>query len=420
MRKSLKFALFVCLFLMMSQQCLGSGFAIFTQGASSLGEGISTVAHGKNPEAIFYNPALLNNLDGTQIESCVTFVIPNYDYRSSMSNSTTSTESALYFPATLYVTHKYNDKISAGIGLFTPFGLGTEWAPDWEGRYITTKAEMEIFNVNPVISYRMSPSISFAAGLDLLLVKATLLNKINFSTLALPDGNQEFSGDGKGLGYNLGLYTELSRNLSFGISYRSEIEVDIEADVSFQLPTPALRSAFPETKGITTITFPQQLHAALAYRFIDRLTIEAGVRWEGWSSYDKLEINLENAINGLNTIITPKNWDDTFSFTMGGRYGLNSSLTLLAGYVRGNDPIPDDTFDPVLPDSTTDALTCGFELNLNKIKFGFAYSYQRWQKRYKNNSVGAIYSGGTVPDARANGIYKGDTHFISTSFIYRF
>ena len=259
-----------------------------------------------------------------------------------------------------------------------------------------------------------------AGGLNLLLVEATLQNKINFTTLALTDGDQEFSGDGNGLGFNLGLYTKLSRNISFGVSYRSEIEVDIKGGVSFQLPSPALSAFFPDTNGNTTITFPQQLHVAFAYSGLDRVTFEFGVRWEGWSSYDKLEINLEQPVNGLTTYITPKNWDSTISLAMGGRFELNENINLLAGYVRGSDPIPDGTFDPIVPDSTTDALTCGAEIKFKKYKIGLAYSFQKWKEREKNNSVGAVFSGGAISDARVNGIYEGHSHFISTSFIYMF
>lgn len=416
----LKQCFLIFIFLMISQPCLGSGFGVFTHGAGSLGEGLSTVAHGKNPEIIFYNPALMNELDGTLIEGTFTIIVPNYDYFSSILDSSTSTKSATYFPGALYVTRKYNDKISAGIGVFSPFGLGTEWNQDWEGRFITTKAEMQTLNFNPAVSYQFLPSISIAAGIDFMLVKATLKNQINFSSIGLSEGQQKFDGDGTGLGFNLGLYADMGKGFSFGVSYRSEIETDIDGDVDFQLPSPVLQSLFPNTKGETTITFPQQLHIAVAYRGFYRLTIEAGVRWEGWSSYDTLDIQLEEEVNGSTRSTTPQNWDDTFSILMGGRYNISDRLALLAGYIHGNDPIPGSTFSPVIPDSSSDAWTCGLEIDFNKYRVGLSYSLQTWEKRYKSNEVGSDFSGGTITDARANGSYEGKSHFISTSLIYKF
>ena len=40
--------------------------------------------------------------------------------------------------------------------------------------------------------------------------------------------------------------------------------------------------------------------------------------------------------------------------------------------------------------------------------------------RVKNNDVGAAFSGGAVPDARANGEYESSSHFLALSFTYVF
>ncbi len=111
----------------------------------------------------------------------------------------------MFYPSTFYITHKFNDKVSAGLGVFNPFGLATEWPDNWVGRYITTKAEMTTYNINPVFSLQITPEISVAAGLNFLMLDATLEKKINLS----PDGNQKFKGDGNGVGYNMGFLLNL-------------------------------------------------------------------------------------------------------------------------------------------------------------------------------------------------------------------
>ena len=186
-------------------QLQGAGFAVFTQGAGALREGLATTAHGSSPEVIFYNPAIINRLDGTQIENGVTFITPMHDFHSNRVNTTADTKGEVFFLPTLYLTHKHNEKLSLGVGIFSPFGLSTEWGAGWEGRYITTRSELRTLNFNPVASFQLTPSTSFAAGPDFLLVDATLENKLKFSALGLPDGNQKFSGNGFGVGFNLGL-----------------------------------------------------------------------------------------------------------------------------------------------------------------------------------------------------------------------
>lgn len=397
-----------------------SGFAVFVQGASALGEGLASTAHGNNPQVIFFNPALINRLPGTQFESGVTFVNPHHDFHSDATGQSDKTDSVLFFPATVYVTHQYSDKLSFGFGVFTPFGLGTKWDDDWEGRYIVTEAEMQSLNFNPVASYRLTPSVSLAAGVSALYVDASLENRLNLSTLGFSDGKQKFSGDGIDYGFNLGLYWALSDTRSFGATYRSGIDVHLEGDVKFNLPSASLAPTFPNASAETRIHFPAQLHVAFAYSGIERFVFEAGVRWENWSSYDELRFETGRDINGSNVTTRPTDWHDTLTLTMGGRYALNDNLRLLAGFVRGQDPIPGKTFEPAVTDSPHYALTVGSEYSLGRHQLGVAYAFQKWFDRNKANEIGAQFSGGSVADARANGEYQSHSHFLAISFTYVF
>ncbi|MCK5913034.1 MAG: aromatic hydrocarbon degradation protein, partial [Desulfuromusa sp.] len=45
-----------------------SGFGVFTQGASGLGQANAVVAHPVGPSSLYFNPALLNDIPGRQIE----------------------------------------------------------------------------------------------------------------------------------------------------------------------------------------------------------------------------------------------------------------------------------------------------------------------------------------------------------------
>ena len=110
---------------------VGSGFALFTQGVSALGEGNAVTAHNDRPNAVFFNPALINTLDGTQIEAGTTLVAHTVKFRSNVTGRTEKTDSAAEFPSTLYVTHKFNESLSAGLGFFSPFGLSTKWGASW-------------------------------------------------------------------------------------------------------------------------------------------------------------------------------------------------------------------------------------------------------------------------------------------------
>ena len=401
----------------------GSGFAIYTQGASSLGQGATTIAHTDDPSAIFWNPALINKLEGTQIQLGTTIIFPSRKFESDIPGETFKTEPDVFFPSTLFVTHKFNDKISAGLGVFNPFGLATKWPDDWEGKYLATNSEMTTFNINPVISYQITPHIAFAAGLDLLLLDATFERKINLPFFGIPDdGNQKFEGDGTGVGYNFGILIEPHKNISIGASYRSEIKVDIDGDATFDLPpiTPQLiRDFFPNTPGNTDITLPQQVHVGIYYKGFDPLTFEVALRWEGWSSYDRLKINVNKPVLGTTTPIDEKkDWEDTYSGSIGAKYQLNNSVALLAGYLYQGNPIPDETFEPAIPDANAHLFCVGTSIKQKNFKIDVAYGYQILQDRKKNNDV--IDPISLLPVFSANGTYKSHLHMVGVSLTYTF
>jgi len=76
--------------------------------------------------------------------------------------------------------------------------------------------------------------------------------------------------------------------------------------------------------------------------------------------------------------------------------------------------VPDDTFEPSVPDANTHLFCLGTEMAYNNIKLAVSYAYQLQEERSKNNPVGASV-GGT-----ANGTYHADIHLLGLSASYRF
>src|ERR1039457_2613394 len=100
-----------------SSAAFASGFGIFTQGAEALGRANAVVASGDGPSVLFFNPALMNRLPGTQMEVGTTLIFPQREFRD-RNGTTSSTRDEVFYPSTVYLTHAFNNTLSAGLGVF--------------------------------------------------------------------------------------------------------------------------------------------------------------------------------------------------------------------------------------------------------------------------------------------------------------
>ncbi len=400
----------------------GSGFAIFTHGAAATGLSGSVIAHSNSPSSIFYNPALINGLEGTRIELGTTLLLPTRKFTSDASGSEFKTRSEVFYPSTFFITNKLNEKVSLGMGVFNNFGLATRWNDNWEGKYLATNSELTVFTFNPVVSIRLTELVSFAAGVDYMILDATLEKQLNLNMF--PDANQKFKGDGNGVGYNLGIFYEITDHISVGASYRSRIKAGIKGDLIHRLPAesePFVGHLFPNTHAESKLTFPSQLQFGVAIKGTRKFTVETGLRKEGWSSYKEQQIVLSQPVAGLTSAVTEKNWNDTYSFNAGSDYRVSDGVSLLAGYLYSGNPIPDGTFEPAIPDSNTHVFTIGTEFRYKAISVGLSYGYQLLEGRKKNNSLDDNPLDGVVnPLTSANGKYKTNLHAVGISLSYRF
>lgn len=416
-------SLLACLFFSASDS-YGAGFAVYAQGGSTFSQATATIAHGEDSSVIFYNPALINQFPGTQVQAGTTLIIPIREFKSAFTGQTTKAESQVFFPSTFYITHAVSDSFSVGFGIFNPFGLGTKWPENWEGRYIATKSEMTTFAFNPVVSIKPAPWITVAGGITYLTLDATFERHINFSPFGIPDGTQKLKGNGDGFGCNLGLLVEPSKDIAVGLSYRSKIHVDIDGNVTFGLPAagaPLLGPLFPNTGARTSLDLPAQAYAGIYFKQFHPFTFEIATRWEGWSSFRELSVQLDQPVVGSTSSVTPRAWRDVWAGIVSLKYQLNDTVALLGGYQYEGNAVPNQTFEPAIPDSNSHYFSIGTDIKLKSLGISLGYGYQVFQKRTKNNAIDDNLSDGVVnPAASANGTYKSSLHMVALSLTYKF
>lgn len=395
-----------------------AGFALLFHGAGETAMAGAAVAHVEGPAANFYNPALLADLPGKSLELSGSFIRPSGKFISSTTGRVDSRENKDFFVPAIFGGLQAGDRLTAGVGIFSSFGLGTYWPEEWEGRYLATDSELITIHVNPNLAWKVTDRLTVAGGLDFLHGDATLASRLNLSAFGLADGRQEISGNGTAWGGNLGLLYRFSDHWAAGLSYRSAMDLDIEGDLTITLPPntpPAVAALLPSTPAETVLKLPAQGFFGLAFAPTERLLLEAGGIWQGWSRFKEIRIELAQPVAGQQTIVQEKGWRDSLVYNLGLKYQLLPAIAVSAGYMYMETPVPAATLEPSLIGADVHLLTLGLQKRVDFKRlpgrgiFALSYLHEFIANRGKDNQVGAAT--GTT----ANGLYKQDLHSINLS-----
>jgi len=345
-----------------------AGFAIKEQSGSAQGNSFAGATAGaEDISYMFFNPAGLSLHDGNQIIVVGSYILPGNDTDNATLSAVipwTNGESSenggenAAVPA-LYAMWSATPDLKVGLGINAPFGLKTEYSQTWAGRYHAVESDMKTLNINPVVAYRINPTVSIAAGLQAEHMEATLSNMV--PTLA-GDALFEINGDGWAYGFTLGAMFELSPKTRIGLGYRSELDHDVDGTATFGN---TLFTAIPQTGG-TSVTVPQSAHIGIYHELSDTLAIMGELQWMGWSSLDQLVVTLDSGGFGFGDTLTQNyNWDDVWFAGIGATWKASDQWAIRTGIAYDQSPIPEATRTPRIPGSDRTWLSVGASFNVN-------------------------------------------------------
>ena len=406
------------LFALFSYQSLMSGgFQLNDHSARSVGMGFSTIANINDPSSLYYNPAAMVKTESVFCVSVgASYIMPGASFTGNTSLNqqiTTNAEQWNFLIPHLYASWKTPvEGLSLGAGVFIPFGLGTRWDDDWSGRHTALETYLQTIEINPNIAYSFTLGempISVSAGFGYILGNVELKKKLDVFS---PEPLLKLKGDGTGITFNFGLYTQPMENLKIGASYRHNIEVDYDGDVSYEDITGA-EVLFQAGKGTTTINFPNDLKIGLAYRFMEELWIEAGINYVGWSSYDSLNIEFDKAPGNPAAAYTSRqarNYKDIITYRIAAEYMLDENFALRCGFYYEPMPVDADFIEPMLPEGNRFCPSLGIGYSFNKnfsLDLGYL-SIIAEQSETKNN-----------PNS-LNGLYNSHANVLCLTFNYKY
>ncbi|MCR4319738.1 MAG: OmpP1/FadL family transporter [Candidatus Brocadiaceae bacterium] len=387
-------------------------------GASALAQGNAFVARADDASAIQFNPAGLTQLQGPQVSQGVSFILPSVEYQNNSVSEDMDTNINI-IPNIYFASPIIKNKLAAGLGITVPYGLNGKWDDDGFSRYVVTGFNLRIININPTITYKPLSCLSIGVGFDYYYANSSQESRIPFSLItSTPDGHSDLDMHGDGFGYNTGILYNITPHHSIGVSFRSKADINFDGKLK--------QSGFPvgvfgfdrfNSKATTSATIPEMLSFGYAYRHGDLWSIEADVQWTNWSRFDILNIGLEppNPLRGAE-VEDVRDWHNTWSFALGGEYALSEAIKVRGGYTFHESPVPSETLEPSIPQSSRHGLFTGLGYSwgkkLNK-GIDFAYGAVFYENRNVNSSVGK-------PFGSTDGHYDIITHIMAINFNYIF
>ncbi len=405
-------------FLILSSQIFAGGFQINEHGARAMAMSGAFTAVANDASAVWFNPAGIVQLDGTQLMVGATAIIPRSTFRGVSPDITQyDMQKQTFTPYNFYITKKINSKFAIGLGANNPFGLGTRWDNDWVGRYLALDTEVQTFAFHFVAAYEIAKGLSLSAGVSYAHGTVTIQKATSLAPFS-GDAVIDLEGTANAVAFNASFLWKASDNLSFGASYKSQYSLDFTGTATSQNP-PQFNGQIPTGSIDANLTTPAGLTAGVAFKPTNNFLLSFDYQWVGWSSYDKLEVTFNDFKVGGSPFVlsTPRNYSDTYILRLGGEYVLNNKVTLRGGVLYDHSPVADEYAEPTLPDANRFGFNGGIGYNItDNVAIDFAYLYLRVDERTISTSK-INYTDGISP---FNGVYNTYAHLIAVDLSFKF
>ena len=374
---------------------LAGGYQVNLQGTKQTGMGHLGTSFYLGASSTYFNPAMMG-LDSNKfsIEAGASFINSVVSYQNQITGGIEDTDNPLGTPFYLYATYKINDKFSAGLGVYTPFGSSVDWGKYWSGKQLIQDISLTAIFIQPTLSYNLNDKVRIGGGLNVVLGSVELNRN-----LGGPIGNNNtvnLEGSTTAFGFTTGIHYDFNDQLSFGLTYKSQVDVELEGgDANFDVH-PALENAgVRNTEFDASLPLPSMTTLGVAYKATEQLLVSAEVSFIGWEAYESLDFDFKDNSAALEDSKNPRNYENSFIYRLGLQYTLNNLDLRIGGYYD-QSPIQDDFFSPETPNSDNIGLTAGLSYTLGNnfgVDASILYIIGQERESFYTNEDGGTFGG---------------------------
>lgn len=337
--------------------------ATTTQNASAGGIGLYEIAtpdlglasagysaRAQDASTLFKNPAGMSQLQGPQLQTGLQMLYGSVEFNADGDTSprlgNDEGGNALGFMpgASTFIVIPIGEKIRAGLGLFSYFGLAEDFNDDWVGRYYVQKGAVLGLSLMPSLSYEITDWLSVGAGLNAMY--GYLNTDIAVNNIVGRDGQMSLEDRAWGFGANVGVLIKASENTRFGVTYLSPVQLDFSDKPHFNNLGPGLSAVLSDPRTLDLgLTVPQSLMAGVYHTLNERWGLMADVGWQDWSEFGYVQAGVENG--GTTTV--DLQYKDTWHGALGAQYRPAKQWLFSAGAAFDSSAVDSENRSVTLP-----------------------------------------------------------------------
>ncbi|MDP4548206.1 OmpP1/FadL family transporter [Marinobacter sp. MDS2] len=384
---------------------MAGGFSLNEQSASQMGvANAGAAANPENATTVFFNPAGMSQLSGTNISFGAAILDIDAEAKSSSARNTLggpvegSNGGDIADPAVLpnfYLTHEVSDSIDVGFGIHAPYGLAADYENDFKGRFFADKTELTAIAFTPSVAVNNGKGLSMGIGMNIMYaegrltkyqdIRGALAQQVGAAAAGpLADAYEaqfgapyaDIEGDDVAVNFRVGFLYEMSDRTQFGLTAQTgtEFELDGDAEIS-NFPVQSAQSPIglaPTTLNEQVrvpLAIPESITAGARHQLSDTVTLLAGATYARWGRFEELDIYSREGgsgeISGMTgdpiTHITEE-WKNTWQFNVGGIWQATPEWAFKAGYAFDESPV-DQYLTARIPSEDRHWLTLGAQWN---------------------------------------------------------
>lgn len=366
-------------------------FGLNEIGSCAVARGFATTAAPcDDASSLFWNPGALPKTPGFSFYGGAAIIAINGDFTRDTSFTTYNSDVPNAVVPHVFLNYRGAGRLAFGIGAYVPYGLTSQWADDFPGRFSAKKASLQTIYVQPNIAFQLNDNWSIGGGPIFGHSTVELIQAVDLAGVATsPTGptfgqlgiaaRTEFArvrlkGSANAFGVTVGAHGKLTPTWEMGARFLSQLSFAYEnADATFEqrptglilapsnpfgvpagTPVDALvasqftgSGALTAQKASTNIRHPAQIQVGFAYTGLERTTVSFDYAYVGWRSFKTLPVTFAGSAPSR---VIQEDYNNTSSIRFGLEHRTMGGFALRGGLAAATSAAPDETVTPLLPE----------------------------------------------------------------------